>query len=118
MTVVDILSGLIGKTYNMPEEQEPLNFNYRFNVETNMGKDGIIDHRDPKESFYTREYKRNMQEELPVVPPTGFAPMRSVTQPPKPKAGTKQRRTKKPTDETQDAALKKAARKDLTDRGL
>ena len=83
-----------------------------------MGEEGVIDHR--KDNFYTREYLRNNQKNSePQEQLSGFPPMKSVTQPPKPKGGTKQvSGKKKTTTDQQDSALKKANQKDLKNRSI
>ena len=104
-------------------EDKPINFNYRFKVETNMGAEGVIDHRSQDGGFYTREYHRNTQKDSePQEQLSGFPPMKSVTQPPKPrvtdksatKAGTKQVTRKKKTTTDQDSALKQLTKRTST----
>ena len=85
------------------------NFNSRVKVETAY-PDKVIDHRTRE--FYDREYNRNSQKTS--TPPTG-GKMESVTEVP----ARKRARTKAKADKTkQDAALEKAAKNDLINRGL
>lgn len=96
-------------------EDEPMNFNHRFKVETNMGPQGIVDHRD---GWQQNEYHRGLNGVYET--PEGAAPgvikrgQRSKVKPPEPRP----KRAKKTTTDKQDAALKKAAKDDLTNRGL
>ena len=88
------------------------NFTSRLKVETTYAKDDVRDHRD---GFTQQEYFRNQQDK-PKQPNTagGFPPMASVTQPPKPKAGVKQRRS----TAKEDQKLKEALDKDLSKRNV
>ena len=91
--------------------EDSQNFNHRLKVETNMQGE-IIDHR---EGFAQREYFRNMQDQPQANEGGGFPPMKSVTQPPKPKGGVKKVSRKKTQ---QDEAIDKAVEKDLKSRNL
>ena len=87
------------------------NFNHRFKVETNMGRKGVVDHR---EGFAQQEYRKNMQDNPSKDDKlAGFPPMKSATKPPKAKGGVKQVKTK-----TDDAALEAAKTLDLKNRNL
>ena len=102
----------------MPNKKNPYgefkNFNNRLNIETTFGPGDVRDHRD---GFAQREYRRNQQDESENKEPmAGLPPMKSVTEPPKPKAGVKNPR--KRTPKTDDAALDAAHTKDLKTRNL
>ena len=88
------------------------NFTSRLRVETTY-PDKVIDHRTRE--FYDREYKRNMQDKPLKNEGRGFPDMNSVTEAPKPKAGTKRVRTKKTTD---DQSVIDANQKDLKSRNI
>ena len=103
----------------MPNKKNPYaefeNYTNRLTVETTFGPGDVRDHRD---GFSQREYKRNQQDDSAKKEPmAGFPPMESVTQPSKPKAGTKQvtRRKDSPAD---DNKLKEANNKDLKSRNI
>ena len=96
-------------------DDEPKNFNHRFKVETNMGSEGIVDHRDGWAQARYRDglngvYTPPEGSELPTVK----RGERSKVKPPQPRS----KRSKKTTTDDQDAALKKAAKEDLSNRGL
>ena len=102
----------------MPEEElyyedRPGNFNHRLKVQTNMGSEGIVDHR---EGFSQREYHRGTPGvyETPDGAALGDIQRgeRSKVAPPKPQP----KRRKK--TETDDAALEAANKKDLKSRNL
>jgi len=61
------------------------NFHTRLKVETAY-PDGTRDHRD---NFVQEEYQKNSQRQDQVSEPTGFVPMKGVTQAPKTKPKTK-----------------------------
>lgn len=89
------------------------NFNHRFKVETAY-PDGKRDHRA---GFAQQEYRRNMQDKSEDKEPmAGFPPMKTVTEPPKPKAGTKPVRQRKKTKA--DEAIEEAVKKDHRNRNL
>ena len=90
---------------------ESLNFNHRLKVETNVN--GVV--KDHREGFTQQEYFKNMQDKPQANDGRGFPPMKSVTEAPKPKAGTKQRTRKKTTADEQ---VEKANTKDLKNRNL
>ena len=96
----------------MPYEETD-NFTTRLKVETTYAPGDVRDHRD---GFSQREYFRNMQDNPPETDGGGFQPMKSVTQAPKPKAGTKPARQRKKTK--QDAETESAHIKDLKKRNL
>ena len=89
------------------------NFTTRLKVETTFAPGDVRDHRD---GFSQREYRRNLQDKGPAESGEGFPPMASVTQPSKPKGGTKPVRTRKKTK--QDAAVEAALDNDLKQRNL
>ena len=96
--------------YGVAEMSE--NFHSRLRVETTYAKDDVRDHRD---GFTQQEYFRNQQSEARSQDRSGgFPPMESVTEAPKPKAGTKQRRTGAKADQ----ALQDAVNKDLAKRNV
>lgn len=88
------------------------NFNTRLKVETTFGPGDVRDHRD---GFSQREYFRNMQDKPQANEGGGFPAMKSVTEAPKPKGGTKQVSRKKTK---QDEAAEAANDKDLRTRNL
>lgn len=85
------------------------NFNHRLQVQTTY-KDKVVDHRGPE--FRDYEYRRNSQHTPPE--PKGQQ-MKSVTEVPARKRARAKAKAAKATD---DAALKKAANKDLKQRNL
>ena len=87
------------------------NFNTKFQVETAYS-DGVRDHR---QGFSQQQYFINNQSEPPDDERTGFAPMKSVTQPPKPKGGTRQVSRKKTN---KDKSVMDANTKDLKNRNI
>ena len=87
------------------------NFNTRLKVETAY-PDGTRDHRD---NFVKEEYQKNSQRQHQVTEPTGFVPMKGVTQAPKPNADTKPVSRKK---SKADLDVEKANKKDLNERNL
>ena len=89
------------------------NFSSRLTVETTFAPGDVRDHRD---GFTQREYRRNMQDDSERKEQmAGFPAMKSVTEAPKPKAGTKRVSRRKSTD---DAALEAAHDKDLKTRNI
>lgn len=98
----------------MPKQHNPYedfeNFSSRLRVETTFSEGDVRDHRD---GFTQREYRRNMQEAPETIEEKGFPTMKGVIKAPKPK-----RKPKKTTTDDQDAALKKASKEDLSNRGL
>jgi len=92
--------------------EDSVNFNHRLTVETNMQGE-VMDHR---EGFSQREYFRNSQKEPQDTEGGGFQPMKSVTQPSKPKGGTKQVRQRKKTKS--DEAVEAANQQDIKKRNL
>lgn len=85
------------------------NFNYRLSVDTTY-PDKVIDHRGKE--FRDREYSRNSQS---TPPAKRGQQMESVTEVP----ARKRARAKAKTEKTkQDVALEKAAKQDLSNRGL
>lgn len=99
----------------MPRQyDEDANFNGRFKVETVYGNE-IIDH----EEFAQREYAKK-KEGVYMPPPNSGLPTvnrgeRKTIKPPKP---PKIKPNPKTTTTDDDAALKKAAKQDLSNRGL
>lgn len=92
---------------------ESENFNHRLKVETTFAPGDVRDHR---EGFSQREYRRNMQDKPQANEGGGFPAMKSVTEAPKPKGGTKPVRQRKKTK--QDEAVEAANTKDLKNRNL
>ena len=103
----------------MPRQyDEDANFNNRFKVETNYGGE-IIDHH---EEFSKREYAQS-QNKVYQPPegsglPTVKRGQRTTVKPPKPAKPPVIKAKKKTTTDDQDAALKNAAKQDLSNRGL
>ena len=96
--------------YETERYEDAPNFNHRFKVETNMGRQGVVDHR---EGFAQQEYRKNMQDKSDEKEPlAGFPPMKSVTEAPKPKGGVKQVRAKS------EKKITDANKKDLQNRNL
>ena len=96
----------------MTNPYEPTdNFTSRLRVETNIQGE-IMDHR---KGFAQREYRRNLQDQPQANHGGGFPPMKSVTEAPKPKGGTKQVSRKKTK---QDEDIEAANKKDLKKRNL
>ena len=91
--------------------EDSQNFNHRLKVETNMQGE-VMDHR---KGFAQREYFRNMQDQPQTNEGGGFPPMKSVTEAPKPKGGTKRVSRKKTSTDT---AVEAANEKDLRTRNL
>ena len=92
---------------------EDANFNNRFVVETNVNGE-IVDQQE----FMKRQYKDSLNSVY--MPPEGSGlptvtrGQRSKVEPPQPRP----KRTKKTTTDKEDAALKKAVKEDLSNRGL
>lgn len=96
----------------MTNPYEPTdNFTSRLRVETNIQGE-ITDHR---KGFAQREYRRNLQDQPQANYGGGFPSMKSVTEAPKPKGGTKQVSRKKTK---QDEDIEAANKKDLKKRNL
>ena len=97
------------------QQYEPYeNFHTRLKVETTY-PEGKKDHR---EGFQQAEYFKNCQREPRNTERTGFPEMQNVVRPPKPAKPPVIKPNPKTQTNTDDAALKKAAKKDLTNRGL
>ena len=93
------------------QEREPTdNFNTRLKVQTAY-PDGFRDHR---EGFHKEQYFFNNQNEPRNTERSGFVPLNNTVRRPKPTEPPK----RKQTTDKEDAALKKAAKQDLTNRGL
>ena len=88
------------------------NFSSRLTVETTYGPGDVRDHRD---GFQQQQYFRNMQDKPVETEGKGFPKLNNTVKAPKPKPKTTRKKT---TTDKQDAALKKAAKEDLSNRGL
>ena len=101
-------------------EEEPINFNHRFKVETNMGpQEGIVDHRH---DWSQKQYRKGLNGVY--EPPEGSElktierGQRKKAEKPKPNPVSRAKRKTKTITDKADAALKKAAQNDLSKRGL
>ena len=103
----------------MPEEytyyeEQPGNFNHKLKVETNMGKEGVVDHR---EGWQQKEYHRfnGGVYETPEGATPGPVKRGERTKAAKPQPQPKKRAKPK---QANDAALKAAVEKDIKSRNL
>lgn len=102
----------------MGDYDESMNFNNRLKVETNMGSEGVIDHR---EGFSQREYNRGLNGVYEPPEGAGLPTVkrgeRKKIKPSTPAKGrAKPRSQKKQTDA--DSKLEAAVKNDLKNRGL
>ena len=95
------------------QDDKPMNFNYRFKVETNMGSEGVVDHR---EGFAQHEYQRSCNGVYQTPEGSQLTDIkrgeRSKVKQDKPQPKRQSKKT------SNDAALKAANTKDLKKRNL